>query len=162
MKTISIDEDVYQFLLRNTQELGEGASDILRRLLNIPRSANGNISQSNATKHEFSEIFNDSKFLWLHTAVDKFLYFLSQAYSEHQSDFEKLLVIQGRGRTYFATSSKEIEDSGQSTQPRNIPGSPYWVMTNSPTPQKRQMLREALSILGYSETGINAATNLII
>lgn len=162
MKTISIDEDVYQFLLRNTQELGESASDILRRLLNIPSSANGEVSQSTTTAHEFSEVFNDPKFLWLHAAVDKFLYFLGQAYSKHPSEFEKVLAIQGRGRTYFATSSKEIEDSGQSTQPRNIPGSPYWVMTNSPTPQKRQMLREVLSILGYSETGIIAATNLVI
>jgi hypothetical protein len=48
---------------------------------------------------------------------------------------------------YFGKSREEIERSGTSTQPRNIPGSPYWVMTNSPTHQKKQMLRDALKLL---------------
>ena len=33
MKTIQIDDDLYQFIAANTQKIGESASDILRRLL---------------------------------------------------------------------------------------------------------------------------------
>lgn len=104
---------------------------------------------------------SDPRFLRQNAAVDKFLYFLGAAYSQKRGEFETVLAIQGRDRKYFAKSEGEIENSGQSTQPRNIPGSPYWVMTNSPTPQKRQMLRDALSLLGYSETAISAAVGTI-
>lgn len=34
-------------------------------------------------------------------------------------------------------------------------------MTNSPTPQKRQMVREVLEILNYSQTAVNAAVSVI-
>jgi len=33
MKTIEIDDDLYQFIASQTQQIGESASDILRRLL---------------------------------------------------------------------------------------------------------------------------------
>ena len=33
MKTIQIEEDLYQYIASNTQEIGESASAILRRLL---------------------------------------------------------------------------------------------------------------------------------
>ena len=37
MRKIEIDDDIYEFLLKSTQEIGESASDILRRLLHIPK-----------------------------------------------------------------------------------------------------------------------------
>jgi negative modulator of initiation of replication len=94
-------------------------------------------------------------------AVDKLLYLLGTAYAQKRADFEKVLAIQGRDRTYFAKSKEEIEKSGNSTQPRHIPGTPYWVMTNSPTPMKRVMLRRVLKLLGYSESAVNAAASTI-
>jgi negative modulator of initiation of replication len=36
MRRIEIDEDIYQHLCRHTQDIGESASSILRRLLNLP------------------------------------------------------------------------------------------------------------------------------
>lgn len=164
MRTIPIEEDVYQYLVRNTQELGESASDILRRLLEIPGSSaplGGEGQKAALGVHEFSQAMSDPRFLRHNAAVDRFLYFLGVAYSQKRGDFEKVLAIQGRERKYFASSAAEIENSGQSTQPRSIPGTPYWVMTNSPTPQKRQMLKEALGLLGYSEAAINAAVGAI-
>lgn len=35
MKSIEVEDDIYEFLLRNTKEIGEDASSILRRLLNM-------------------------------------------------------------------------------------------------------------------------------
>ena len=35
MRTIEIDDDVYAYIASNTHEIGETASDILRRLLGI-------------------------------------------------------------------------------------------------------------------------------
>jgi negative modulator of initiation of replication len=153
MRTIAIDEDVYQHLVRNTEEIGESAGST------APSGEKKQLAP--AGTHEFSQVMGDPRFLRQNAAVDKFLYFLSVAYSQKRGEFEKILAIQGRDRKYFAKSKEEIENSGQSTQPRNIPGSPYWVMTNSPTTQKRQMLRDALSLLGYSETAISAAAGTI-
>jgi len=86
---------------------------------------------------------------------------LGAAYSQKKDEFEVVLAFQGRGRTYFAKSREEIIKSGNSTQPRPIPGSPYWVMTNSPTPQKKSMLREVLEALGYSPEAVKAAVSAI-
>ena len=36
MKTIEIEDDVYAHLLQNAEKIGESASEILRRLLEIP------------------------------------------------------------------------------------------------------------------------------
>ncbi|MEF1174569.1 replication initiation regulator SeqA, partial [Vibrio sinaloensis] len=35
MKTIEVDEDLYRYIASQTQHIGESASDILRRLLNV-------------------------------------------------------------------------------------------------------------------------------
>ena len=35
MKIIEVDEELYQYIAGNTQSIGESASDILRRLLNL-------------------------------------------------------------------------------------------------------------------------------
>ncbi|MCF0232721.1 MAG: hypothetical protein HUJ63_10775, partial [Enterococcus sp.] len=39
MKIIEVDEELYQFIASQTQSIGESASDILRRLLNLSTSS---------------------------------------------------------------------------------------------------------------------------
>jgi len=47
MKIIEVDEELYQYIAGNTQSIGESASDILRRLLNLsPRNAYVNLSEN--------------------------------------------------------------------------------------------------------------------
>jgi negative modulator of initiation of replication len=109
------------------------------------------------TRHELSLALNDPAFVQLHSAVDKMLHVFSAAYALKPDVFEKILLIQGRGRRYFAKSSMEIMKSGKSTQPRNIPGTEYWVMTNSPTPQKQDLLERVLRLLGFSQNAVKDA-----
>ena len=161
MRTIEVEEDVYTHIAQNTHEIGESASDILRRLLGLSRNGGLTSLRKPNGGHELAAAMSDPKFLMQTAAVDKLLYFLGTAYSQKRTDFEKVLAIQGRDRKYFAKSREEIEESGNSTQPRNIPGTPYWIMTNSPTPQKRIMLRRAMKLLGYSESAVNAAASTI-
>ncbi len=53
MKQIDIDDELYQYIASNTQSIGESASTILRRLLNLSgekiQSANVEINQNNQT-----------------------------------------------------------------------------------------------------------------
>ena len=107
--------------------------------------------------HELTPTLNDPVFLELRASVDKMLYVLSAAHALKPGLFEKILLIQGRGRRYFAKSSAEIERSGNSTQPRNIPKTGYWVMTNSPTQQKQELLGRVLRKLGFSENAVRDA-----
>ena len=161
MRTIEVDDDVYLHIAQNTKEIGEPASSILRRLLDQSKVSPMPMQGKAGGAHELAGVLGDPKFLVKTAAVDRFLYFLGVVYSQKRSDFEKVLAIQGRDRKYFAKSREDVEKSGNSTQPRNIPGTPYWVMTNSPTSQKRQMLRDVLKLLEYSDTAISAATSTI-
>jgi negative modulator of initiation of replication len=111
--------------------------------------------------NELTATLKDPAFRRHHAAVDKMLHLLSAASKLKPDTFDKILLIQGRGRRYFARSEEEIASSGKSTQPRKIPNTDYWVMTNSPTPQKREMLERALDLMGFSSEAVKAAVATI-
>lgn len=161
MQTIEIEEDIHNYLLSKVKVLGETASDVLRRELGLGVSVPTVPASAKTNTHELTGAIESPSFRMARGVVGKFLELLSYAYQDKGDDFELVLAVQGRGRVYFAKSKAEIESSGNSTQPKQIPGSPYWVMTNSPTPQKRVMLREVLKALGYSSKAINAAVQAI-
>jgi negative regulator of replication initiation len=122
----------------------------------------GTTTGSTSVGHELTAALNDPEFLRLRSAVDKMLHLLGVAYRLRRETFERVVLpIRGRRRRYFAKSEAEVANSGNSTQPRNIPGTEIWVMTNSPTPQKRDMLEEALRLLGFSGDAIRDAVAAI-
>ena len=49
MKIIEVDEELYQYIAAQTQSIGESASDILRRLLNLPAHATSKVDFLNQT-----------------------------------------------------------------------------------------------------------------
>jgi negative modulator of initiation of replication len=107
--------------------------------------------------HELTDALGHPDFAAQKKAVDKMLYILGAAYVQKRNDFDKLLSIKGPNRKYFAKSQLEIEKSGANPSPRNIPGSPYWVLTKTSTDVKRKLLTEALKALRYSDDAIAAA-----
>jgi len=124
------------------------------------RSASG-LDGAPKTTHELTHTLNEPAFVELRSSVDKMLYLLGAASSMKPALFERVLLIQGRGRRYFAKSSMEIERSGKSTQPRRIPKTEYWVMTNSPTSQKQELLGRVLLKLGFSNSAVREAVAAI-
>jgi negative modulator of initiation of replication len=152
VKTIDVDDDIYRFIANHTERIGESASDILRRLLKLtppPAQPDSELAPATATAQELQSLLESPDFKFLQP-LDKFLAILGWAYEQKSEEFEKVLSIQGRDRLYFAKSEQEITRSGRSTQPKQIPGSPYWVMTNSPTRQKADLIRKVLRLLGFS------------
>jgi negative modulator of initiation of replication len=163
MKTIEVDDDLYAYIASQTQVIGESAGDILRRLLGLTEEAEPPLSlrsQSLASEHELTNMLQ-SRVLRFKPVVEQFLQILGEAARQKPETFKNVLRIQGRGRKYFAEEKAEIEASGTSTQPKQIPGTEYWVMTNSPTPQKATMLRQALEVIGFSEQAAQAAADTI-
>lgn len=164
MKTIEIEDDVYRYIAAQTKEIGEPATSILRRLLGVDVGVQPGQAATTvvaAQPHELALLLSQPMFSSSTTAVARMLRIFKEAHAQKKDDFGKILRIQGRNRAYFARSEQEILKSGKSTQPREIEGTGFWVMTNSPTPQKQQMVREALEVLEYSPAAVKAAVAVI-
>lgn len=164
MKTIELEDDVYHYIAAQTKEIGEPATSILRRLLGVPASAQPTHFANTAISvqpHELALLLEQPIFTSSTTAVARMLRIFKEAHEQKTQDFVKVLQIQGRNRAYFAKSKEDILKSGKSTQPHQIDGTEFWVMTNSPTQQKQQMVREVLEVLGYSQSAIKAAVAVI-
>ncbi|KZN45209.1 replication initiation negative regulator SeqA [Pseudoalteromonas luteoviolacea] len=172
MKTIEIDDELYQYIASNTQSIGESASQILRRLLELEpvqgasAAVQTEVSQVEPVPVESKtevkpepvkesanvfNILNKEELAMQKGVVGRFLFILAAFHRTHKAQFKKVLEIKGRDRIYFAMSKEALLESGSSMNPKNITDSEYWVMTNSNTTRKKMMLHEVALILGYTE-----------
>ncbi len=83
--------------------------------------------------------------------VDQFLFILGEAHRLNQGKFAAVEAIKGKNRTYFAQSKESLLLNGSSTNPKQIPNSPFWVVTNNNTAKKISMLQNVLLTLGYEQ-----------
>ncbi|WP_394220773.1 replication initiation negative regulator SeqA [Alteromonas gracilis] len=90
--------------------------------------------------------------------VDQFLFVLSAAHKLNAENFSNVESIKGKNRTYFATSKDALLENGSSTNPKAIPDSPFWVVTNNNTAKKTNMLEQVLRNLGYQPDVIETVT----
>jgi negative modulator of initiation of replication len=170
MKTIEIDEDLYHYIASQTQQIGESASDILRRLLlpqgvivtQEPFASNKGTSatqidtgskphDSVANHQKVFDILSKQDLQAEQSVVGRFLIILSALARAHKSKFSLVAEIKGRNRLYFARKQADLLEAGSSTNPKQIPNSDFWVITNSNTTRKKMMLTEAALKLGYSQ-----------
>ncbi|SFC79583.1 replication initiation negative regulator SeqA [Pseudoalteromonas denitrificans] len=185
MKKIEIDDELYHYIASNTQSIGENATQILRRLLNLSpitssaqdvtsvqvetiqddlktdvasektntkNSKKAKKLPSAKSKGDVFNLLNKEELAIQKGVVGRFLFILSALHRTHKDAFDKVLEVKGKHRIYFATSKEALLDCGSSMNPKNIPESDYWVMTNSNTTRKKLMLHEVATILDYSES----------
>ena len=173
MKTIEIDEELYHYIASQTQQIGESASEILRRLL-LPdaeaagteaivsqvstpvqskAAAESKVSAEPAANHQkVFDILSKQDLQAEQSVVGRFLIILSALARAHKGKFALVAEIKGRNRLYFARKQADLLEAGSSTNPKPIPNSDFWVITNSNTTRKKMMLTEAALKLGYSQT----------
>lgn len=200
MKTIEIDDDLYQFIASQTQQIGESASDILRRLLivslteaqapavpvaksvtktpveeslkPVAQAAAKPAAQPVVEKKASSVAPADksgSVFDFIspqdlsaeQSVVGRFLFILSALSRAHRGDFAQVLEIKGRNRLYFGQSESSLLEAGSSTNPKPIPNTDFWVITNSNTTRKKMMLTEVATKLGYSPAEVERIRDLL-
>lgn len=203
MKNIEIDEELYQYIVGNTQYIGESASSILRRLLTLAENepstrptlkeitteepntvseplahdhvepaasaiesspASPEIEPAVSQADDGASVFdyiNKEEMALQRGAVGRFLLILAALYRVHGDKFSVVYDIRGRDRLYFSDNEAALEQSGSSTKPRQIPESPFWVITNSNTTRKKMMLTEASKALGYSEADVEKIRDLL-
>lgn len=148
MKTIEIDDDIYDHLLRNASIIGESASDILRRILGL-KAINmevGNDVDLDKKSKELQKFINSPGYTSKRTAKDKYLLTLFKLHEISPELFKIVNDIRGNQRQYFSMDPKEIEKSGNSTFPQRIPYTNYWALTNLSTEKKRDILKTILEI----------------
>ena len=153
MKRIEVEDDLYAYIAGHTEQIGESASDILRRLLGLdPATKTQQSAPQTAMAASVFNRLNQQDVNVQKSVVARFLHILSMLYRTHPEAFAQVLSIRGRDRQYFARSEDELLTSGNSTNPKMIPGAPYWVVTNNNTTKKKSMLTQVAQQLGYSAT----------
>ena len=60
-------------------------------------------------------------------------------------------ALTGRTRTYFAGDQQTLLANGTHTKPKHVPGTPYWVITNTNTSRKQNMVAQLMNSMGYDE-----------
>ncbi|MFY2507956.1 replication initiation negative regulator SeqA [Vibrio pectenicida] len=180
MKTIEVDEDLYRYIAGQTQHIGESASDILRRLLDVDAKnqqptpmkaavqAKGIVVSRDAVKEEkidsvraMRSLLISDEFAGLKKAIDRFMLVLSTLNRIDPQRFSEATLVKGRKRVYFANNEQTLLESGNTTKPKAIPGSPFWVITNSNTSRKRQMVDQLMARMQFPTDLIEKVTNSI-
>lgn len=180
MKYIEVDEELYRLIASKTERIGESASEILRRLLNLevepevlPAKEEPEVISQPSLEKVDVEVVEQPRFIDLHSSINKedlavakgavgrFLFILEAVYLASPAKFEQVLKIKGRDRLYFATSKQTLLKASKSANPKEIGQSGYWVTTNNNTAKKRTILTEVLQQYGTVEGQIAVITSNI-
>lgn len=172
-KRIEVDDELYTYIASHTRDIGESASTILRRLLGLPaltsastsafdtaadapatpassEAVSPSVKPASVSPKRVFDVLDRADFAGQRSVVARFLHILAMLYRCHADEFDKVLQVRGRDRIYFALSEAELVEAGNSTNPKQIPDSAFWVITNNNTTRKKSMLTQVALELGYS------------
>ncbi len=168
MRNLAVDDDIYDFVCQNTKEIGESASSILRRLLKLPatealdtRASEITAGQTNASGARITDLQSHLNKLTTIQVVDRFLTILGWIRTQDSEKFEGVKNIRGPQRIYFSRNKVDIEKSGCGTAPKQIPGSDWFVLTNSDTQTKKQLLMDVLELFSFTYDEKTSIVNLL-
>ena len=83
-------------------------------------------------------------------AVNRFMLLLSTLYSlDAQAFAEATESLHGRTRVYFAADEQTLLKNGNQTKPKHVPGTPYWVITNTNTGRKCSMIEHIMQSMQF-------------
>lgn len=160
MKTIELDDDLYFFIASQTRHIGESASDILRRLLEQPASARAPATVEPAVQAQpmapadamgLQALLDSGALQQEEKSINRFMLVLSTLYRDNPESFTQATEIKGRKRVYFSQDPEALRASGSTTKPKQVPDTPFWVITNTNTSRKQNMVAQLMASMGYDE-----------
>lgn len=84
--------------------------------------------------------------------VNRFLQILTALYRSNPESFAQAVEsVVGRSRTYFARDEASLLATGTHTKPKQIPETPYWVITNNNSARKMLMLEGTMQSMELPE-----------
>ncbi|MEH2919896.1 replication initiation negative regulator SeqA [Samsonia erythrinae] len=164
MKTIEVDEELYRYIASHTQHIGESASDILRRMLKFTAGQSAPTRQAETTAtvqpaaaptardrvRTLRELLLSDEYAEQNKAINRFMLVLSTLYVLSPQEFAAATEsLHGRTRVYFAGDQQTLIQHGTHTKPKHIPGTPYWVITNTNTGRKRSMIEHIMQTMQF-------------
>ncbi|EHC54499.1 SeqA protein [Salmonella enterica subsp. enterica serovar Hvittingfoss str. A4-620] len=82
--------------------------------------------------------------------VNRFMLILTTLYSlDHHAFAEATESLHGRTRVYFAADEQTLLKNGNQTKPKHVPGTPYWVITNTNTGRKCSMIEHIMQSMQF-------------
>ena len=159
MKTIELDDDLYFYIASQTRHIGESASDILRRLLEqpahqgVPVAEPAAVAQPSAvaTRQGLQALLDSGELQKEEKSINRFMQVLSTLYRDDPVGFTQATEIKGRKRVYFSRDPEALRASGSTTKPKPVPETPFWVITNTNTSRKQNMVAQLMASMGYGE-----------
>ena len=168
MKTIEVDEELYRYIASHTQHIGESASDILRRMLKFTAgqpvralpaaSASQSVELEKAAPAQrprdrvraMRELLLSDEYAEQKRAVNRFMLVLTTLYAIDSKAFaEATESLHGRTRVYFAEDERTLQKNGNQTKPKQVPGTPWWVITNTNTGRKCSMIEHIMQSMQF-------------
>ena len=168
MKTIEVDDELYQYIASQTRHIGESASDILRRMLKIAAASQSAAPAIKETRQPAAvvqekplspvkdkvramrELLLSDEYAEQKKAVNRFMLVLTTLYSLDNNAFaDATESLHGRTRVYFAADEQTLLQNGNQTKPKHLPGTPYWVITNTNTGRKRSMIEHIMQSMQF-------------
>lgn len=129
-------------------ELFNQAKAAVEKVMAVQAQPDISHTEAKVTAIDFKSIVNEHLLAQQKGAVGRFMWLLGNLQVATGSDFNKVLDIQGKGRLYFARSKQALLDSSQSSNPKEIGASGFWVTTNNNTAKKQNIFTEVLEHLG--------------
>lgn len=156
MKTIELDDDLYFYIASQTRHIGESASDILRRLLgqSTVQSALPAVSDSapvSVAPKGLQALLDSGELEKEELSIQRFMMVLEALYAGDPATFTQAAEIKGRKRVYFARDPEALRASGSTTKPKPVPNTPFWVISNTNTSRKRNIVALLMQNMGYDE-----------
>lgn len=169
MKTIEVDDELYSYIASHTRHIGESASDILRRMLKFSPAATSAAPQvvkapqpaavvtpakaANPVKDNVRavrELLLSDEYAEQKKAVNRFMLVLTTLYTLDGKAFtDATESLHGRTRVYFASDEQTLLKNGSTTKPKQVSGTPYWVITNTNTDRKRGMIEHIMQSMQF-------------
>ena len=178
MKTIEVDDELYRYIAAHTLRIGESASDILRRMLKFtaasqpaavaaapvvkaepvaaPAPAAAPVAEVKTVKsakdkvRAMRELLLSDEYAEQKKAVNRFMLVLTTLYSLDNNAFaEATESLHGRTRVYFAADEQTLLKNGNQTKPKQVPDTPYWVITNTNTGRKCSMVEHIMQSMQF-------------
>lgn len=159
MKTIELDDDLYFYIASQTRHIGESASDILRRLLEQPSHIAVPVVEPVAAPQPrvvadavgLQALLDSGELQREEKSINRFMLVLSSLYRDNPESFTQATEIKGRKRVYFSRDPEALRASGSTTKPKQVPDTPFWVITNTNTSRKQNMVAQLMTSMGYDE-----------
>ena len=150
MKTIEVDDELYSYIASHTKHIGESASDILRRMLKFSAASQPAAPVTKEVRVASPAIVEAKP---VKTIKDKVRamreLLLSDEYAEQKRAVNRFMLLLSTLYSLDAQAFAEATENGNQTKPKHVPGTPYWVITNTNTGRKCSMIEHIMQSMQF-------------